>query len=323
MAGNGLCVRGRGAEHQVDVLGEFAFTPAFSLPIRLFLEAKFRSKPCDLRDVRNALGVIDDINENFVHGAGSRLRKRFRYVYALFSASGFAREAQDFALAQQISLVDLAGPSFMWLREIIEDTAARLYEAQEIHHVSRFPVNWMRNRLRRSLHTMPDNVDNEVLGFPVTGALEFALIATPLLDGLAEALLEHQQNELLLGFPAAPFILPLVTSNIQEFLDYARVDPEHAVRLRRMGVGHAAEWVVSPTDQGKDDLFDDYLPGYRLTFNLPDRLESWIGDNEEYRINRTRAVKREYLSDIVIYRMEGDNLHTYQLKYEPTELRRS
>jgi hypothetical protein len=31
----------------------------------------------------------------------------------------------------------------------------------------------------------------------------------------------------------------------------------------------------------------------------------------------------EYLSDIVIYRMEGDNLHTYQLKYEPTELRRS
>ena len=33
--GNGLCVKGRGAEHQVDVLGEFAFTPAFSLPIIL------------------------------------------------------------------------------------------------------------------------------------------------------------------------------------------------------------------------------------------------------------------------------------------------
>jgi len=26
--------------HQVDVWGEFAFTPAFSLPVRLFLEAK-------------------------------------------------------------------------------------------------------------------------------------------------------------------------------------------------------------------------------------------------------------------------------------------
>lgn len=43
--GNGLCVKGRGAEHQVDVLREFAFTPAFSLPIRLFLEAKFTRPP--------------------------------------------------------------------------------------------------------------------------------------------------------------------------------------------------------------------------------------------------------------------------------------
>lgn len=39
--GDELRVRSRGAEHQVDVLGEFAFTPPFSLPIRLFLEAKF------------------------------------------------------------------------------------------------------------------------------------------------------------------------------------------------------------------------------------------------------------------------------------------
>jgi hypothetical protein len=43
-SGNGLSVKGRGAEHQADVLGEFAFTPAFSLPIRLFLEAKFTGK---------------------------------------------------------------------------------------------------------------------------------------------------------------------------------------------------------------------------------------------------------------------------------------
>jgi hypothetical protein len=47
--GNGLCVKGRGAEHQVDVLGEFAFTPAFSLPIRLFLEAKFTTLRPGLR----------------------------------------------------------------------------------------------------------------------------------------------------------------------------------------------------------------------------------------------------------------------------------
>lgn len=126
----------------------------------------------------------------------------------------------------------------------------------------------------------------------------------------------------MLGFPAAPFILPLATDDIQDFIGYAQINPEHKVRLRRMGTGRNAEWILSPADHESDTLFGSQLGGYQLTFNLPDRLESWIGENEQYRISRTRAVKREYLSDIVIYRMEGDNLHTYQLQYEPTELRR-
>ena len=46
------------------MLGEFAYTPAFSLPIRLFLEAKFYTTPCGLDVVRNALGVIPDVNQN-------------------------------------------------------------------------------------------------------------------------------------------------------------------------------------------------------------------------------------------------------------------
>ncbi|ELS55817.1 hypothetical protein STVIR_3162 [Streptomyces viridochromogenes Tue57] len=37
---NGLLVRGRGAWHQVDALGQFRYVPPFSLPVRLFVEAK-------------------------------------------------------------------------------------------------------------------------------------------------------------------------------------------------------------------------------------------------------------------------------------------
>jgi hypothetical protein len=85
------------------VLGEFAFTPAFSLPIWLFLEAKFTRTSCRLPVVRSAHRVIHDINENFVQSGKSRARRRYQYAYALFSASGFTREAQDFALAHQIS----------------------------------------------------------------------------------------------------------------------------------------------------------------------------------------------------------------------------
>ncbi|MGC4778634.1 hypothetical protein [Micromonospora chalcea] len=65
LAGNGLLVRGRGADHQADVLGEFTFVPPFSLPIRLFVEAKFRVATCGLEVLRNAHGVVRDVNENF------------------------------------------------------------------------------------------------------------------------------------------------------------------------------------------------------------------------------------------------------------------
>lgn len=322
-SGNGLCVKGRGADHQADVLGEFAFTPAFSLPIRLFLEAKFTGQRTDLPAVRNAHGVIHDINENFVHGPGQRLRKRFRYVYALFSAKGFTKDAQDFALAQQISLVDLSGASFARLRDAIEGAAAELFRLQESYRVQRFPISWMRWQLREMFGTMPP-VASEMGWYPETSASLFADPAYPVLARLTASLLERQRNELLLGFPSAPFILPLATDDAERFLDYARVEPEHKVQLRRTGQGSAAEWAVSPADRPwSSSLFADPEETYRLTFNLPEGLESWISQYEEHRSSRIRAVKKQFLSDIIIYRMEDDdNLRTYQLQYQPGELRR-
>jgi hypothetical protein len=316
----GLCVKGRGAEHQVDVLGEFAFTPAFSLPIRLFLEAKFTRNKCRLPVVRNAYGVIHDINENFLHGPSNRLRKRYRYVYALFSTSGFTNEAQDFALAQQISLVDLSGASFAWLRGSVELAAADLDMLQRRYQVKRFPVRWIRGRLRELLGTAPVPLLDE--GYPETDAWLFAEGAMPVLDRLHGTLLERQRNELLLGFPAAPFILPLATDDIGQFLRYASVRPEHEISLRRTGEGREAEWTISPVDQEPADSLFVQREGYWLTFNLPERLESWISEHEEHRTSRIRAVKKQFLSEIIIYRMESDTLQTFQLQYHPADLRR-
>ena len=67
---------------------------------------------------------------------------------------------------------------------------------------------------------------------------------------------------------------------------------------------------------------DRELEEYQLAFNLPDHLESWISEYEEHRASRTRAVKQQFLSDIVIYRMEGDSLQTFQLHYQPGDLNR-
>ena len=61
---------------------------------------------------------------------------------------------------------------------------------------------------------------------------------------------------------------------------------------------------------------------YRLTFNLPKRIESWISENEERRIKRASAIKSDFLSEITIYRRSDDTMRIYQLRYEPSALHR-
>jgi hypothetical protein len=306
--GSTLRVRGRGAVHQVDVLGEFSFTPAFSLPVRLFLEAKFYKTPCSLEVVRNAHGVIHDVNENFMNGSGSRPRRRYQYSYALFSANGFTAEAQQYALAHQISLVDLSGASFDWLREALYATAIALFDAQGRHHVKPFPVTWMRTELRKALDTgAPD-----LLPTVDTRAPNFKATAEAILAGFVSVLMERSETELLLGFPAAPFILPLAVDDKQKFLEYADTNPDHAVRIRRAGQGGTAEWTISPWDAEGS---------YQLTFKLPEDIEDWISDIDEKERQRTLQIKSDFLASITIYRMKGAGVRSYQLRYEPGTLR--
>lgn len=322
--GNGLQVKGRGADHQVDVLGEFAFPPAFSLPIRLFLEAKFTGKKADLKTVRNAHGVIHDINENFMRGPNSQFGKRYRYVYALFSASGFTPDAESYALAQQISLVDLSSAAFSWLRAAVETAAHELFPLQTNYDVGTFPVNWMRGQLRVVLGTLPDPEPAD-FSLPETDAHRFAERATPILLNFAEQVMEDASAEFLLGFPSAPFILPILARNVRGFLRFAHEYPSHSIRLRRSRSGSRSEWQVTPSPAIEDT--DVLVPvtgqEYLLKFNLPERFEEWIDEREDRRDRRTLDKARKFLSNIVIYRMEmnSDLLETFQLRYDPNDMK--
>lgn len=309
--GQELRVRGRGTSHQVDVLGELAFTPAFSLPVRMFLEAKFYSTPCRLDVVRNAHGVIDDVNENYATrrtGDGPPLR-RFHYTYALFSASGFATDAGQYALAQQISLVDLSLPTFAWLLKPIAHAAGRLYRRQQRFNIASFPVSWLRVRLRDLLGTVPAEDLPEI----ETGAPLFAAAAEKVLVALADALHVHQQTQLLLGFPAAPFVLALRAEDKAAFRSFATKHPSHPVYIRRTG-GEDGEWLASP-------MADEHA--YQLAFTMPQQVEDWITANEVERVTRTRQIKVDLLSAITIYDEDdaGEQL-VYRLRYTPGSLRR-
>lgn len=114
-----LEVQGRGEWHQIDAIVTYDYTPAFLFPIRLGLEAKAyfptyehpsgklkSSGRVGIEVIRNAVGVVKDLNENYFSDVAQTLKlKRYNYVYSVFSLYGFTENAQRYAVAHQIYLI--------------------------------------------------------------------------------------------------------------------------------------------------------------------------------------------------------------------------
>lgn len=118
---SGLEVLGRGANHQIDAVADFQYTPPFCNQQRLLIEAKFKEKKTGIGIVRNATGVHKDVSEYWVVDNTTNpgiAKKRYHYLYAIFSKEPFTKPAQDFAYAQDIFLLPLKRNTF--LKPIIE-----------------------------------------------------------------------------------------------------------------------------------------------------------------------------------------------------------
>ncbi|HOW51493.1 MAG TPA: hypothetical protein PLV42_05550 [bacterium] len=110
---SGLEVEGRGEWHQIDAFAAFDHSPAFMYPLRLMVEAKcyVASRPVGIETVRNAVGVLKDISENYFtprlysNHRDSIKFQQYNYHAAIFSTSGFTRGAERYAIAHQIFLI--------------------------------------------------------------------------------------------------------------------------------------------------------------------------------------------------------------------------
>jgi hypothetical protein len=255
-----LLVKGRGGLHQVDVLGEFTIVPAFSQPLRLWVEAKARNARTDLRSIRNAVGTINDINEAWmIDYSHHRLRRHYRY--ALFSTSGFTVAAQNYATAHQIALVDLSGPEWAVLRDSARETADLLL-GDVPRHIRRFPVRALRRNLRLVLGTGPDvrlpANDSHGLG----AALDLYGAAADL-----RRTLDRDVNGALLAFPTGSQVLLARPDNLRDFLAFASGQPEHHVTLAPEAEREnesSRTWVVRPASA---------TMAYTLRLTLPTIVE--------------------------------------------------
>ncbi|WP_422738093.1 restriction endonuclease [Micromonospora sp. WMMD729] len=301
---NGLRVRGRGAEHQADVLGELIYVPPFSLPLRMFVEAKcHKSGAIGLGEVRNAHGVIHDVNQNWASQARPSLpQQRYHYLYSMFSTSGFTRDAQEYAQAHQIVLVDLSTSTFKDLSKAVRDLARRLVEAWGSDG---FPTGWVRNELRRLLGT-----DGHATGELASGGLTGEILGG-IVDEFAAYIVDDWKARMLLGFPAAPLILPLLVTDMAATLDALAQRPVMRVRLRHVGeTDTAGSWLIESVD-----------PRVQFRFSLPDSIERWMADDpEKYRARR--ATYKQLLSDITIVYAARQDVQVYRLVYDAADWRR-
>lgn len=126
-------IKGRGEFHQIDAYGRFYFQVPFVYPIRVLAEAKWYERAVGLNHIRDFVGVIKDISENyFVEQGLSRTRfaeileKRYNDCGAIFSATSFTLPAQHYAYAHGIYLVPFEGNTILSeVRQILKELIAR------------------------------------------------------------------------------------------------------------------------------------------------------------------------------------------------------
>jgi len=167
--GNGeIFVEGRGAQHQVDVLMDFPFTPSFNYPIRMFVEAKcYREEnTIPIHIVRNAVGTLKDIQEFWTRQMiDNAVTLRRHYCYTLFSTSDFSKPAIEYGYSQGIFLVSLSNQGiFQGMFECIYELSSLLSTIGISTKKARFLLRdrKIRNQLDEKINSILSILDKNI-----------------------------------------------------------------------------------------------------------------------------------------------------------------
>ena len=306
---NGLAVRGRGGSHQVDVLGELAWIPAFTFPLRLIVEAKARGGKSGIDVVRNAVGVVSDVNQNYARSAATRraLLQKFTYRYALFSTSGFSSPAAEYALAHQISLVDLSAPEFGDIVQLANEVTDAIWAGGSPGRGDGF-VKRFRAWLRVELGTWPEEVQLPADWSEHGPRFDGQLLAVR--DMLRERV--EAMGELFVAMANGPFLLVLRARDPRYLVQVLDRDPVRDVSIHWSSQTQSAtRWRI--TLPGEDDSAE-------LTFTLPAPVAAWIFDEGADARRRAMQFKEKFLSTLTIYRFIDGRDRLYRLQFSRPQI---
>ncbi len=99
--------KGRGCWHQIDCPCDYTKLMPFTYPLRILGEVKFHKLPLEKKYIREYIGVIKDIQENYFASDSSDIRAypRKMEIGVYFAANGFQAEAEKLAYAHGIKTI--------------------------------------------------------------------------------------------------------------------------------------------------------------------------------------------------------------------------
>lgn len=295
----GVELKGRGCWHQVDAFVAPSALLPFMYPIRLILEAKcYEHSPVGLNVARGVAGLLLDVNQNyFTRRIASEdvHMTRFNYHGALFSTSGYTRQAQAYATAHQIFLIDYQGVPI--IQPVIQSLF--LLDADDFVNVRRLQISRLRMRFREFLAGRePDMLEGLLTD---AGMQKVRDHLTPALDRIRGS---------YFGMVEGKYPIHLLSASRLPLGALAQ-DMEVPCAIRVSDDGEV--WAFEPSGiPHNSDMF------FRLEFQLPDVIadilhERSIESHAEQEWAQLVAVKRQYLRFVDVTGIVGTQVRTFRL----------
>lgn len=123
-------VRGRGGWHQIDCLFDYNIILPFMYPIRMLGEAKYHKKLVTKAEIREFIGVIKDIQENYF--VKNKFHHRVTELGVFFSTNGFDTQAEKLAFAHNIKTISYKNNYIIEkIKKLIDELESNYLSAKE------------------------------------------------------------------------------------------------------------------------------------------------------------------------------------------------